>query len=297
LLQRRSLNALPYGTRFLPGNVDPSTGNTPLPDNFLRQNIGYADIQYIEFASNSNYHSLQTQLTKRFSKDLTFGTTWTWSKSMNYVNGNNDAVNPNLDFRMRNYGRASTDRTHNFVANLIYSLPKVSETWKSPIVKGVLDNWELSTIVSMISGPPQGISYSFVQAVDITGASGAGVDSRVNIVDDPRPKSDGRAFNVNAIAPPDRANFGIGNAPKDVYRGPGINNWDVSFFKNIPLGAEQRRLQLRFEFYNFFNHTQFNAVDNAARFDAQGNQVNGRFGQYTGTGDARRIVLGAKFYF
>ncbi len=297
LLQRRSLNALPYGTRFLPGNVDPSTGNTPLPDNFLRQNIGYADIQYIEFASNSNYHSLQTQLTKRFSKDLTFGTTWTWSKSMNYVNGNNDAVNPNLDFRMRNYGRASTDRTHNFVANLIYSLPKVSETWKSPIVKGVLDNWELSTIVSMISGPPQGISYSFVQAVDITGASGAGVDSRVNIIDDPRPKSDGRAFNVNAIAPPDRANFGIGNAPKDVYRGPGINNWDVSFFKNIPLGAEQRRLQLRFEFYNFFNHTQFNAVDNAARFDAQGNQVNGRFGQYTGTGDARRIVLGAKFYF
>lgn len=296
LLQRRSLNALPYGTRFKPENVDPSTGTTPLPDNFLRTNIGYADIQYMEFASNSNYHSLQTQLNKRFSKDLTFGVTWTWSKSMNFVDGNNNAINPNLDFRMRNYGRAGTDRTHNFVANAIYSLPKLSQTWNNPLVKGVFDNWELSTIVSMISGPPQGIGYSFVQAFDITGASGAGVDSRVNIVGDPRPKTDGRAFNVNAIAPPDRENFGIGNAPKDVYRGPGINTWDVSMFKNIPFG-ESRRLQLRFEFYNFFNHANFSSVDNAARFDAQGNQVNGRFGQYIATGDARRIVLGAKFYF
>lgn len=297
LLQRRSQNALPYGTRLQPGNIDPSTGNTPLPDNFLRPNPGFADIQYIEFASNSNYHSMQTQLNKRFSSNWTFGGTWTWSKAMNLVNGNNDAINPYLDFRMRNYGRANIDRTHNFVINSIYSVPKLSQTWDNRLVKAVFDDWDISTIVTMLSGPPQGISYSFVQAVDITGASGAGIDSRVNIVGDPRPKVDGRAFNVNAIAPPDAANFGIGNAPKDVYRGPGVHNWDVSFFKNIPLGAEQRRLQLRFEFYNFFNHANFSAVDNAARFDAQGNQVNGRFGQYTNTLDARRIVLGAKFYF
>jgi hypothetical protein len=297
MLQRRSLNALPYGTRFLPSSVDPSTGNTPLPDNFLRPNLGYADIQYMEFASNSNYHSLQTQLNKRFSKDLTFGATWTWSKSMNYVNGNNDAINPFLDFRMRNYGRAGTDRTHNFVANVIYSLPKPGQKLGNPVVKAIFDNWDLSTIVSMISGAPQGIGYSFVQNVDIVGGSGAGVDSRVNIIDDPRPKSPGRAFNVNAIAPPDRSNFGIGNAPKDVYRGPGVNNWDISLFKNIPLGAENRRLQLRLEMYNAWNHTQYNSVDNSARFDAQGAQVNARFGQYIGSADARRIVLGAKFYF
>ncbi|MCW5962480.1 MAG: TonB-dependent receptor [Bryobacterales bacterium] len=297
LLQRRSFNALPYGTRLQPGNVDPSTGNTPLPDNFLRPNPGFADIQYMEFASNSNYHSMQTQLNKRFSDKWTIGATWTWSKAMNLVNGNNDAVNPYLDFRMRNYGRANIDRTHNFVVNSIYSIPKLSQVWGNPVVKAVFDDWDLSTIMTALSGAPQGIGYSFVQALDITGASGAGIDSRVNIVGDPRPKSDGRAFNVNAIAPPDAANFGIGNAPKDVYRGPGVYNWDISLFKNIPLGAEQRRLQLRFEFYNALNHANFNSVDNAARFDAQGAQVNGRFGQYIGTLDARRIVLGAKFYF
>jgi hypothetical protein len=38
-------------------------------------------------------------------------------------------------------------------------------------------------------------------------------------------------------------------------------------------------------------------VDTGARFDAAGNQVNGRMGQYLATSDARRVVLGAKFYF
>jgi hypothetical protein len=56
-------------------------------------------------------------------------------------------------------------------------------------------------------------------------------------------------------------------------------------------------LQLRFEFYNFFNHASFQGMDTTARFDAQGRQVSGTFGQYTSTLDARRIVLGAKLYF
>ena len=101
-----------------------------------------------------------------------------------------------------------------------------------------------------------------------------------------------------AFAPPTRAELGIGNAPKDVLRGPGINVFDVSMFKNIPLDTDgKRRIQLRFEFYNFFNHTSFQGVDTTARFDAQGRQVSGTFGQYTSSLDARRVVLGAKYYF
>ncbi len=132
LMHRRSLNSLTYGTRFLPSSIDPTTGNTPLPDNFLRPMPGYADIQYLEFASNSNYHSMQTQVNKRFSKGLMFGLSWTWSKSMNFVNGNGDAVNPFLDFRMRNYGKGNFDRTHNFVFNYTYNIPKLSSVWDNP---------------------------------------------------------------------------------------------------------------------------------------------------------------------
>ncbi len=301
LLQRRSLNALNYGTRFLPTSIDPTT-NSPLPDNFLRPLPGYADIQYIEMASTSNYHSLQTQINKRFSKGFQFGAAWTWSKAMTLVNGNNDAVNPFLDFRMRNYGKAGFDRTHNFVLNYLYDIPKLSSVWKSSAVKWVFDDWQLSGLTTFTSGSPLGIGYSLVAAADLTGASGAGVDSRINVLSNPiLPKSERtelRHFNTSAFAPPTRAEFGIGNAPKDVLRGPGINVFDVSMFKNIPFDAEaKRRLQLRFEFYNFFNTASFQGVDTTGRFDAQGRQVSSTFGQYTSTLDARRIVLGAKFYF
>lgn len=302
LLQRRSLNALNYGTRFLPSSLDTTT-NSPLPDNFLRPLPGYADIQYIEMAGTSNYHSLQTQLNKRFSKGFQFGVAWTWSKAMTIVNGNNDAVNPFLDYRMRQYGKAAFDRTHNFVLNYLYDLPKASQLANgNAIVKAIFDNWQLSGLTTFTSGQPLGIGYSLVQAVDLVGGSGAGVDSRVNVLRNPIiPKSERtelRHFDTNAFAPPTRAEFGIGNAPKDVLRGPGLNVFDVTFIKNIPIGkSDQKRLQLRFEFYNFFNHTSFQGVDTSARFDAQGNQVSGTFGQYTSTLDARRVVLGAKFYF
>lgn len=174
-------------------------------------------------------------------------------------------------------------------------------------MRWVFDNWDLAGVTQFTSGAPLGISYSFVSAVDVVGGGGAGVDSRVNVVQNPViPKSERneyRAFNTGAFAPPTRAENGIGNAPKDVFRGPGINNFDVSFYKTIPFDRDgKRRLQFRFEFYNFFNHASFGGpagtgVDTAARFDAAGRQVSGTFGQYTSTLDARRTVIGAKFYF
>ncbi len=301
LMQRRSFNAVRYGTRFLPASID-STAGTPLPDNFLRPLPGYADIQYIELSSTSNYHSMQTQLNKRFSKGLQFGLAWTWSKSLNLVNNNGDAVNPFLDPRMRNYGKGNFDRTHNFVLNYLYSLPKVSKRWNIGPARWVLDNWDVAGVTTFTSGAPLGIGYSLVSGQDVAGGSGAGLDSRVVLTGNPNlPKGDRtiyRHFNIDVVQPPARADFGIGNAPKDPIRGPGINVFDVSVYKNIPLAAnERRRLQLRFEFYNFFNHPSFQGVDTGGRFDAQGKQVNGTFGAYTSTLDARRVVLGAKFYF
>lgn len=302
LLHRRSLNAVAYGKRFLPSSIDPTTGTTPLPDNFLRPFPGYADIQYIEMASTSNYHSLQTQVNRRLVRGLQFGVSWTWSKYMNLVNGNNDAVNPFLNYRMRNYGKGNFDRTHNFVLNYIYSLPKLSRVWNSPLTRWVLDNWDVSGITNFTSGAPLGIGYSLVTAVDLVGGGGAGVDSRVHLRSNPNlPKKQrtvARHFNTDVVYPPSREEFGIGSASKDPIRGPGINVFDFSLYKNFPFkGDDRRRLQLRFEFYNLFNHPSFQGVDTSARFDAAGRQVSNTFGSYTSTLDARRIVLGAKFYF
>lgn len=303
LLQRRQMNAFPYGTNFQGSAYDPSAPDIPLPANFLRPIRGYGNIGYIEFASSSNYHSMQTRVHRRFSRAFTFGLSWTWSKAMDLVDAAGSYVNPFLDYRMRNYGKAGFDRTHNFSLNYVYRLPQFSRHWRNGFSRKVLDGWELSGVTRFMSGAPLGLSYSFTQNMDVTGTSGvAGVDSRVVLTGNPNlPKSERsiyRHFRTEVVRPPDRSDFGIGNAPKDPLRGPGINNWDVSLFKNTALTSDgKHRLQFRFEMYNAWNHVQFSSVDTTARFDAQGNNINGRFGQYTAARDARRIQAGLKYMF
>ncbi|HZS04466.1 MAG TPA: TonB-dependent receptor [Blastocatellia bacterium] len=305
LLQRRSINSVAYGQRFLAASIDPTVagGATPLPDNFLRPYKGYGDINYIEFASNSNYHSLQVQANRRVTSSLAFGLSYTWSKAMDLVDGNGNNVNPFINPRIRNYGKAGFDRTHNLTVNYIYKLPGLSRYWDNAFVRQAFDGWELSGITSFISGAPLGIGYSTVQGTDLVGGSGGGIDSRVVLTGDPNlPKGERtflRYFDTSVVRPPTKADFGIGNAPKDPIRGPGINNWDISIFKNFRLAREGRvGLQYRLEMYNAFNHTQFSGVDTTARFDlATGNQVNALFGSYNAARDSRRIVMGLKLNF
>jgi hypothetical protein len=102
-----------------------------------------------------------------------------------------------------------------------------------------------------------------------------------------------------------------GDAARYVFRGPGINNWNLSLFKNFPLGNSHRRLQFRVEAYNLLNHTQFGpapgtnvstatggqGVDNTVRFDAAGRQVNTNFGKATSARNARIIQGSLRFSF
>jgi hypothetical protein len=118
------------------------------------------------------------------------------------------------------------------------------------------------------------------------------------VTDDPNlPKSErtfSRNFRTEVFRLPARGT--IGNAAKTLIRGPGINNWDIAIFKNFPI-REQMRFQFRGELYNAFNHTQFSSLDATARFDAQGNQVNNRFGEFTSARNARQMQLALRFYF
>jgi hypothetical protein len=51
----------------------------------------------------------------------------------------------------------------------------------------------------------------------------------------------------------------FGTSARNPLRGPGVNDWDISAFKNFPLWSERRNLQFRVEGFNIFNHTQFNS--------------------------------------
>ena len=298
-MQVRDLNATQYGTNFLPSSF---VNGLLLPANFLRPYVGFASIQYMEFGSNSNYNALQTRLSKRFSAKLTFSLAYTWSKVLDVADTGTTAVNPDIDFNSRNYGPAGFDRQQNLSASFVYPLPFFSKHWHSAFAREVLDGWQISGIASFLSGAPTAINYTFVTATDITGASGAGVDSRVDLSCNANlgfgNTSFNRAFNTTCVHPPTLAELGIGNASKYPFVGPGVENFDASLFKTFPLGGEDaRQLQFRLETYNTLNHAQFTGVDSNARFDAAGAQVNKEFGQYIAASPARRLVLALKLTF
>src|SRR6266853_3888504 len=193
-MQIRDLNATNYGTNFLPSSIDPTLGNRPLPPNFLRPYLGYASIQYMEFTSNSNYHALQAQLRKRLSAKLTFSLAYTWSKVLDVADAPTSAVNPVLDFNSRNYGPALFDRRHNLATNFVYLLPAFSRYWDNKFSRQALNGWEFSGIAAFISGALAPIKYTFVTATDITGASGVGIDTRVDLSCDPNLSRGDRTF-------------------------------------------------------------------------------------------------------
>jgi hypothetical protein len=109
------------------------------------------------------------------------------------------------------------------------------------------------------------------------------------------PKTQKAWFNTAAFASPvapwtdGGTTTGYGNANKDALVGPGLFNWNISLYKDIPLPREGMKFQFRAESFNTFNHTEFNAVDTGS--------TDQNFGQVTSTYDPRVLQFGLKFYF
>ena len=160
----------------------------------------------------------------------------------------------------------------------------------------MLDNWQVSGISTFSTGAPFTPGFSTVDGADLTGSSEG---PRVNVVGDPNLDKGERTFfqnfNTAAFARPAKGDFG--NAGVGILRGPGINNWDLNVTKRVPLFSEARWVQFRAEFFNVFNHTQFDGLYTSARFDASGRQVDPNFGAYSSARAPRTIQLSLKVVF
>ena len=294
LMANRNLNLTPYGTNFLSSSQDPTNPGKPLPINFLRPYSGFGSIDVRDFTSSSNYNAMQMRVNRRFASAFQLGATWTWSKAMDVADGRTTTLPTYAPLRVWSYGKAGFDRTHNVMISYSWSLP--SFRGKQPVLKAVLDNWQVSGITTFQSGAPLGISMTTTDNADIAGG-GDGVRAVVlgNAVIPRGDRSLTRFFDTSVFARPAVGTWG--NAPKDVIRGPGQNNWDLAVVKKIPLASEKRFLQLRGEFYNAFNHTQYNSVDTTAQFNPAGQQVNARFGQLIAANAARVIQIALRVSF
>ncbi len=298
LVQSRDQNTLPYGARFLPQNADPTRPGFPLPDNFFRPIPGYGTVTVYEQSGTSNYNGLQASLNRRVGRGLNAGAAYTWSKSMDYGSGYywQNSLPMYRPYRTWSYGKSTFDQTHVLTINWIWDVPRLSSLARHSLIKAVFDEWQVSGIATFASGTPAGLSFTTSPVVDLTG----GGDGQRVVLTGPvqlarENRNFDRWFDASNVALPARGD--PGNAPKDVFRGPGTNNWEISLFKNIPLRSEHRRLQFRWEMYNVFNHTQYSGVNTAARFNAQGQQINSLFGQVSAAREPRVMQGSLRFTF
>lgn len=70
--------------------------------------------------------------------------------------------------------------------------------------------------------------------------------------------------------------------------GPGLNAWNMGFFKNFAIG-ERVRLQFRAEMFNIWNRANFNSVATTLG--------SGGYGQVNGAWDPRIMQLALKLVF
>jgi hypothetical protein len=270
---------------------DPRRTLTPTPGNGNSRRANddvRLGISQMVSAGNSYYDSLQAQVQRRYTNGLLFQVAYTFSKSITDA----DTLRGTLDLLDRRAGRSlsSDDVPHRFVTSFIYDLPFFQT--EGGFARTFLGGWSIGGIYTAQSGTPFSVNNPF----DTTGTGGA----TLSFADlgaafthvDPR-RSNNRAFNADAF----RA-FGSSTAFTELRRGTsgpnqfrlknGINNFDAILAKNTKL-SETTNLELRFEAFNAFNHTQFTTVDL--------NLSSPNFGRFTDARESRVIQLGARFSF
>jgi hypothetical protein len=247
--------------------------NQPVPGpgsvNSRRPVPGYGNINAVEGSGNSIYHGLLLSAEKRYSNGLTFLMSYTFSKAIE------DSGSPALDSTPagsdqpqdpRNLrldrGLSPHDVRSRFVYSYVYELPFGKGKQFLGNAPRALDlllaGWQTNGVASLQTGR----HFTFGNSFDVsnTGTSNA----RANVLRDPTLSADQRSlqrwFDTSAVALP--APWTYGNAGRNTGLGPGQVNFDMSFFKNIVLTESKGNfrpdtLQFRAEFFNIFNHPQF----------------------------------------
>ena len=254
----------------------------------------------------SNYHALQVDVNRRFSRGLSMRGVYTWSKALDdgdSLNATAAANAPGLvsnPFNLRaDYGPATYDVRHMGVINAIYELPfgkgqslasNVSG-WSNVLVSG----WSVNSIVTLQSGFPftPQLSYNPSNNGDTRNPVRPFVNPEFHgkvILGKPAQWYDPKAF----LAPPASSGF-FGDLGRDALTGPGLATWDFSAFKTTTL-HERMSLQFRAEIFNLLNRANFN-TPNLITFtsSAAGTKTSGTAGAITSTSTtSRQIQFGLK---
>ena len=265
-------------------------------------------------AANSIYNSAQISV-QRTANNFSFLAAYTFAKGLDDSSAFNDLmnfVNPRLS-----RGLSTSDITHNFVASYIWALPFDRLFANGP--KRLTQGWQIQGITRFSTGFPVQLNQSNGDFT-LWGSSNTDMPNRVGPLQilDPRkpnpncptadntgcyfiPPTPGLATPqfpgdvTAAVCLPSVGAFAqncipgtFGTANRRFFHGPGFNNTDFGLLKHTVI-RENLAFDVRMEFFNIFNHTQF--------MNPGGNVSDSSFGVISSTRPPRIGQFSLKFYW
>jgi hypothetical protein len=237
----------------------------------------YGQVLVVDNEGNSSYHALQARLDRRFSRGFQLSASYTWSKNIDSISDTSGglAQSPKSSNALTSVpisqgglkldrGLSDYDRTQRLTIVYLWAIPGP----RSGSMGYALGGWSLAGITTFQSGTPFTV--------------GNGFDRNNDVISEDRPDigNPNAPLNTRAITST-KCSTGLQNAdtlacvgPSDVHwvegmgfpnaatvgrntlHTGGTNNFDLNLTKSIPVG-EKRRLELRWEAFNAFNHPQF----------------------------------------
>jgi hypothetical protein len=265
--QGRKLTTLVDANPFDPATLALATKHRVLNEIGGIDDLRFSFTPEFENAVNSNYNALQTKFSKKSTETPVLGTTYftlayTWAHSIDNSSGFRNR-NFQIPFFQRNAFRTSSD--FDIRQQLTFSggwdLP-FDHAWTSG-PKRLTQGWSLFPIIFWHSGFPLDVSANLSTRRTRPGPSGAGDSGLVFATltgpiaySDPHSSPDQTFFTANFTSPSDTVITGSYGSGRNILRGPGRANFDLALAKATKI-TERVAFQVRAEFFNIFNHTEF----------------------------------------
>ena len=248
---------------------------------------------------NSTYNGLQVNLQKRLSNGLQIQGAYTFAHSIDDINdplvpgaGNRSFPRNSFDLAAER-GNSDFDIRHRGVVNFIYepNLGKGRGHWNEGFVGRVLEGWSITGVIAAQTGHP----------FDIFGnrdSNHTGLSARATIIGNPaQPAGTDKTFTGPAISAFELTPYDQQpNLGKNTFYGPNEVNVDSALLKDTSI-TEHAKLQLRFEFFNLFNHAQFGQPGNSIAAPGTFGLSTSTLTRPDGTTSARQIQVAAKLIF
>ncbi len=236
---------------------------------------------------SSIYHGLQVTGERRMGRGFNVLVAYTYSHGIDQASSNYAGVQNIRNFAAER-GSSDFDVRQRLVMSWTWALPlRAPGAWNT-----IAGGWQLNGIVSLYGGLPFSVQSA-------TNTLNIGSGTRADRLSSGELPSGERSiehwFDTTAFAAPGPQQFG--NGGRNILRGPGTKQADLSLFKEFFFSEDAaRRLQFRAEFFNITNTPQFNTPASTVGAAGAGT-IRSAGSPLTFQRTSRQIQFALKLYF